>query len=167
MFWAKTKIFFFENTQSTFEKGSLSSQPENDENFHDAYLKTSEHSSNDHPVILMYKMCGSDQLYSDTECSIQNVNLNGIEKVFKLVEIKISEIESLTKESEISKIKRNNSYYSKPKNVYTNNQQRNYKGWNGFGYRYGKRNYNKLVKSKVLKKMTFVPASSENTNEIL
>ena len=44
----------------------------------------------------MYKMNGSDKLYSNTEFPSQNVNMNKIEKVFKLVEVELSEIENLT-----------------------------------------------------------------------
>ncbi|MFS7934354.1 hypothetical protein Hanom_Chr05g00390621 [Helianthus anomalus] len=58
----------FENNQPKFDKESSSSQPESDESFHDNYLGKSGNSSNDDPNILMYKMCGSDQLYSDSEC---------------------------------------------------------------------------------------------------
>ncbi|MFS7934351.1 hypothetical protein Hanom_Chr05g00390591 [Helianthus anomalus] len=58
----------FENNQPKFDKESSSPQPKSDQSFHDNYLRKSGNSSNDDPNILMYKMCGSHQLYSDSEC---------------------------------------------------------------------------------------------------
>ncbi|XP_035830911.1 uncharacterized protein LOC118480265 [Helianthus annuus] len=42
-------------------------------------------------------MCGSDKLYSDNEFPIENVNVNKLKQVFKLVEIEVSEIEGFEK----------------------------------------------------------------------
>ncbi|MFS7905281.1 hypothetical protein Hanom_Chr01g00045841 [Helianthus anomalus] len=84
MFWVKKRIKIF------LRKLNQSVKKEVD------YLKTSENSLIDDPTILMYKMCGSDQLHSDSEFLIQNVNMDRVEKVFQLLEIEISEIESLT-----------------------------------------------------------------------
>ena len=39
----------------------------------------------------MYKMSGSDKLYSDFDFPIENVNVDKIKNVFKLIEINVSE----------------------------------------------------------------------------
>ncbi|MFS7969587.1 hypothetical protein Hanom_Chr09g00810971 [Helianthus anomalus] len=64
----------------------------------------------------MYKMKGSDKLYSDEEFLIQNMNLNKIEKVFKLVEVKLSEIDNLSTTQRFFNFKKDKSYSSKLKN---------------------------------------------------
>ncbi|MFS8001922.1 hypothetical protein Hanom_Chr13g01195981 [Helianthus anomalus] len=68
--------------------------------------------------MIMYKMFGSDKLYSDDEFPIQNVNLKKLEKVFKLVEIEVSEIENLASTGRYLNFKKDLSYYSKPRNSY-------------------------------------------------
>ncbi|MFS7946881.1 hypothetical protein Hanom_Chr06g00541561 [Helianthus anomalus] len=45
--------------------------------------------------MLAYQMVGSNKLFSDIEFPIQNVTVEKIEKVFKLVEIEMSEVENL------------------------------------------------------------------------
>ncbi|MFS7948751.1 hypothetical protein Hanom_Chr06g00563551 [Helianthus anomalus] len=55
----------------------------------------SKNNSNDEPTLVMYKMCGSDKLYSDSEFPIENVNVDKLKKVFKLVEIDVSEMKGL------------------------------------------------------------------------
>ncbi|MFS7953258.1 hypothetical protein Hanom_Chr07g00616431 [Helianthus anomalus] len=54
---------------------------ESEECFHKNYLKNSKSDSqkNDDPIMMMYKMVGSDKLFSHDEFSIQNVNLDKLE----------------------------------------------------------------------------------------
>ncbi|MFS7904731.1 hypothetical protein Hanom_Chr01g00039491 [Helianthus anomalus] len=96
----------YESCKSKFEKGSSSSQYKSDESFHKNYIPKSVSSLKDDPKLVMYKMNGSDKLYSDEEFLIHNVNLNKVEKVFKLVEVEISEIEICQKIKDFSNFKR-------------------------------------------------------------
>ncbi|MFS7986256.1 hypothetical protein Hanom_Chr11g01008191 [Helianthus anomalus] len=75
-------------------KGKSESQDENEGNFHDEYLKKtkSEKNLNDDSKGLVYTMIGSDKLFLDVVFPIQNVILEKIDKVFKMVEIEKSEI---------------------------------------------------------------------------
>ncbi|MFS7995632.1 hypothetical protein Hanom_Chr12g01120211 [Helianthus anomalus] len=83
----------------------------------------------------MYKMNGSDKLYSDEEFLIQNVNLNKFETIFMLVEVDISEIDNLSTTEIFLNFKKDKSYYSKPKNSYSKYQNRNFNnGRNETGY---------------------------------
>ncbi|KAJ0520515.1 hypothetical protein HanIR_Chr10g0460271 [Helianthus annuus] len=70
------------------------SHDENEESFHESYLKNSksEKNANDDSIGLAYYMIGSDKLISDIEVPIQNVIPDKIDKVFKLVEIEKFEI---------------------------------------------------------------------------
>ncbi|MFS7888859.1 hypothetical protein Hanom_Chr00s000002g01600011 [Helianthus anomalus] len=58
----------------------------------------------------MYKMCCSDKLYSDDEFPIENVNVDKLKQVFKLVEIDVSEIEGLKRSKRMLNFERDKSY---------------------------------------------------------
>ncbi|MFS7905570.1 hypothetical protein Hanom_Chr01g00049221 [Helianthus anomalus] len=62
----------------------------------------------------MYKMNGPDKLYSDTEFPIENVNADKLKKVFKLVEIDVSEVMGLTSSKRLLNFEHDKSYYKKP-----------------------------------------------------
>ncbi|KAM0007299.1 hypothetical protein Hdeb2414_s0145g00813001 [Helianthus debilis subsp. tardiflorus] len=81
--------------------GKSESHDENEESFHKNYLKNSksEKNSNDDPIGLAYTMIGLDKLFSDIEFPIQNVILDKIDKVFKLVEIEKSDIAKFARKS--------------------------------------------------------------------
>ncbi|MFS7919800.1 hypothetical protein Hanom_Chr03g00216911 [Helianthus anomalus] len=61
----------------------------------------SDTKTNDDPITLAYYMAGSDKLLSDDEFSIQNVIVEKIEKVFKLVEMINWNLKNLPKKQEI------------------------------------------------------------------
>ncbi|MFS7967581.1 hypothetical protein Hanom_Chr09g00787401 [Helianthus anomalus] len=69
---------------------------EDEECFTNNYIPKSKNNLSDEPALVMYPMCGSDKLYSDKKFPIQNVNMDKIEKVFKLVEVDVSEVENLS-----------------------------------------------------------------------
>ncbi|MFS8025800.1 hypothetical protein Hanom_Chr16g01479401 [Helianthus anomalus] len=75
--------------------------------------------------MIMYKMFGSDKLFLNDEFLIQNVNLKKLVKVFKLVEIQVYEIENLASTARYLNLKKDKSYYTKPRN--SNFQKRNFK----------------------------------------
>ncbi|XP_035832028.1 uncharacterized protein LOC118481047 [Helianthus annuus] len=68
------------------------SDSENEGNFLDRYVPKSEKSTNDDPIMVVYTMVGTEKLYSDFEYPLQNVKIENVEKVFKLVELNINEI---------------------------------------------------------------------------
>ncbi|MFS7978493.1 hypothetical protein Hanom_Chr10g00916151 [Helianthus anomalus] len=72
------------------------------------YIPKSVSSLNDDLNMVMYKMNGSDKLCSAKEFPTQNVNLNRVEKVFKLVEVEISEIEICQKNKDFQTSKKIN-----------------------------------------------------------
>ncbi|KAF5790764.1 putative transcription factor interactor and regulator CCHC(Zn) family [Helianthus annuus] len=80
--------------EESVDAGKTESQVENEGNFHDEYLKdtTSEKNLNDDSKGLVYTMIGSDKLFLDVVFPIQNVILEKIDKVFKMVEIQKSEM---------------------------------------------------------------------------
>ncbi|MFS7936579.1 hypothetical protein Hanom_Chr05g00417221 [Helianthus anomalus] len=63
----------------------------------------------------MYEMSGSDKLYLDTEFSIENMNVDKLKKVFKLVEIDVFEVKGLTSSKRFLNFQRDKSYYKKNK----------------------------------------------------
>ncbi|MFS7947373.1 hypothetical protein Hanom_Chr06g00547531 [Helianthus anomalus] len=71
---------------------------EDDDCFLNNYIPKSKSKNNlkDEPTLVMYKMNGSDKLYSDEEFPIENVNVDKLERVFKLVEIDLSEVNRLS-----------------------------------------------------------------------
>ena len=78
------------------------SDSEDEGNFLDRYVPKSEKSTNDDPIMVVYTMVGTDKLYSDFEYPLQNVKIENVEKVFKLIEMNINEVN-------------NNEFFSKPK----------------------------------------------------
>ncbi|KAJ0458571.1 hypothetical protein HanRHA438_Chr15g0735231 [Helianthus annuus] len=76
---------------------SDSDTTEEDACFLDKYIpkQKSKNNLNDEPNLVMYKMLGSDKLYSDSEFLLENVNASKLTNVFKMVEIKLSEVKSL------------------------------------------------------------------------
>ncbi|MFS8002463.1 hypothetical protein Hanom_Chr13g01202361 [Helianthus anomalus] len=67
-----------------------------DGNFLDKFISKSEKIVNDDSIIVVYTMIGTDKLYSDFEYPIQNANMQNVVKVFKLVEIDVSEVNNNT-----------------------------------------------------------------------
>ncbi|MFS7979290.1 hypothetical protein Hanom_Chr10g00925611 [Helianthus anomalus] len=49
----------------------------------------SHNNLNDEPTLFMYKMNGSDKLYSDTEFPIENVNVDKLKKVLMFLKSKV------------------------------------------------------------------------------
>ncbi|MFS8034355.1 hypothetical protein Hanom_Chr17g01580191 [Helianthus anomalus] len=91
----------------------------------------------------MYKMNGSDKLYSDSELLMENVNVDKLKKVFKLVEIDVYEVKGLTSSKRFLNFERDNTYYMKPvvpPLFNKNNQNRSSGGYQG-GKNYPKRNF--------------------------
>ncbi|MFS7945146.1 hypothetical protein Hanom_Chr06g00520711 [Helianthus anomalus] len=80
--------------EESVDTGKSESQDEDEGNFHDGYLKNtkSEKNLNDDSKGLVYTMIGSDKLFLDVVFPIQNVILEKVDKVFKMVEIEKSEI---------------------------------------------------------------------------
>ncbi|XP_022019111.1 uncharacterized protein LOC110919139 [Helianthus annuus] len=72
-----------ENSNSDFE---------DEGNFLDKFIPNSDKVVNDDSIIVVYTMTGTDKLYSDFEYPIQNARMENVEKVFKLVQIDISEV---------------------------------------------------------------------------
>ncbi|XP_035844472.1 uncharacterized protein LOC118491109 [Helianthus annuus] len=78
-------------------------------------------------------MSGSDKLYWDLEFPLENVNVDKLKQVFKLVEIEVSGIEGLKSSKRLLNFEKDKSYYKKysvPPRFNSNNQNR----WSG-GYR--------------------------------
>ncbi|MFS7929147.1 putative transcription factor interactor and regulator CCHC(Zn) family [Helianthus anomalus] len=72
------------------------SDSKDDGNFLDKFISKSDRVVNDDSIIVVYTMTGTDKLYSDFEYQIQNARLENVEKVFKLVEIDILEVNNNT-----------------------------------------------------------------------
>ncbi|XP_021979395.1 kinesin-1 heavy chain-like [Helianthus annuus] len=116
-------------------------------------LKSQDNLS-DESTLVMYKMNGPDKLYSDTEFLIENVNVDKLKKVFKLVEVK-----ELTSSKRFLNLERDKSYYKKPvvpPRFNRNNQNRWSGGYQG-GKNYPKRNFQQ---QKFVEKKVFVKSSS-------
>ncbi|MFS7945229.1 hypothetical protein Hanom_Chr06g00521741 [Helianthus anomalus] len=142
-------------------KSDSDSTIEDDECFLNNYIPKSKSQNNldDEPTLVMYKMNGSDKLYSDNEFPIENVNVDKLKKFFKLVEIDVSEIEGLSSSKRFLIFQHDKSYYSKPSappRFHKNNQNR------GFGGHHGGKNYQRknFQKTKFVEKKTFVKSSS-------
>ncbi|XP_021971805.1 uncharacterized protein LOC110866970 [Helianthus annuus] len=69
------------------------SDTKEDGNFLDRFIPKSDKVANDYSIIVVYTMIGTGKLYSDFEYPLQNARIENFEKVFKLVEIDISEKE--------------------------------------------------------------------------
>ncbi|MFS7893757.1 hypothetical protein Hanom_Chr00s001102g01673851 [Helianthus anomalus] len=112
----------------------------------------------------MYKMNGSDKLYSDKEFPIENINVDKVKNIFKLVEIDVSEVEGLSSSMRFSNFQHDKAYYNKPSvppRFHNNNQN------GGFGVHQGGMNYQKenFQKLKFVKRTTFVKSSSSMTEQ--
>ncbi|MFS8002156.1 hypothetical protein Hanom_Chr13g01198791 [Helianthus anomalus] len=95
----------------------------------------------------MYKMSSSDKLDSDIEFPLENVNVEKLKDVFKLVEIDVSEIEGLTSSKRLLNFEIDKYYYKKPavSPRFNNNNQNRMSG--------GKKNQKeKFSKQKVRRK---------------
>ncbi|MFS8034859.1 hypothetical protein Hanom_Chr17g01586121 [Helianthus anomalus] len=130
------KVFEEESQSDSAKNENSKSQFEDEETFHKNYLQNSKSDSrmNNDPIMMMYKMVRSDNLFSDDEFLVQNVYLEKLEKVFKLVEIEISEIKTLATDARILNFKREKSFYTKP--GYSHYQRKNFKNERaGLGYK--------------------------------
>ncbi|MFS7966479.1 hypothetical protein Hanom_Chr09g00774211 [Helianthus anomalus] len=116
------------------------SQDENEGSFHESYMKNSKSKkdANYDPKGLAYTMIGLDKLFSDNEFPIQNVIVDKIDKVFKLVEIENSEISKFVGKS-------NKNFYNKP-----GYKKKNMKA--GLGYKKKKNQKRRCEKSNFQKK---------------
>ncbi|MFS7911141.1 hypothetical protein Hanom_Chr02g00114541 [Helianthus anomalus] len=76
------------DSDSTKSTGSNECVEDND-CYLNNYLPKSKSKTNlkDEPTLVMYQVCGFNKLYSDVELPIQIVNVDKLEKVFKLVEL--------------------------------------------------------------------------------
>ncbi|MFS7904751.1 hypothetical protein Hanom_Chr01g00039701 [Helianthus anomalus] len=140
---------------------SDSDSTEEDECFLNNYIPKlkSQDNLSDEPTPVMYKMSVSNKLYSDIEFPIENVNVDKLKKVFKLVEINVSKVKGFTSSKRFLNFECYKSYYKKPvvpPRFNKNNQNR----WSG-GYQ-GDKNYPKrnFWKQKFVEKKTFVKSSS-------
>ncbi|MFS8025015.1 hypothetical protein Hanom_Chr16g01470051 [Helianthus anomalus] len=72
-------------------KSDSYSTNEDDDFFLNNYISKPKSQNNlkDEPTLVMYKINGSDNLYSDKYFPIENVNVDKLKKVFKLVKLKI------------------------------------------------------------------------------
>ncbi|MFS7967803.1 hypothetical protein Hanom_Chr09g00790031 [Helianthus anomalus] len=103
-----------ENVLKTNSNSIISN--EDDDCFLNNYLPKSKSKNNikDKPTIFMYQVCGSDKLYADEEFLIENVNVDKLEKIFKLVEINVSEVDRLSSSKRFVNFQKDRSYYNKP-----------------------------------------------------
>ncbi|MFS7948448.1 putative transcription factor interactor and regulator CCHC(Zn) family [Helianthus anomalus] len=84
--------------------------------FLDKYIpkQKSKNNLNEESNLVMYKMLGSDKLFLDSEFPIENVNLNKLTNVFKLVEVELSEVNNLSQTKRKMNFEKNKTYYKKP-----------------------------------------------------
>ncbi|KAJ0935828.1 hypothetical protein HanRHA438_Chr03g0123951 [Helianthus annuus] len=121
---------------------------EEDECFLDKYIPKpkSKNNLNEGPNVVMYKMLGSDKLFSDSEFPLENVNVNKLTNVFKLIEVDLSEVNSLNQTKRQMNFEKDKAYYKKPvvpPRFYNNNRNK----WSG-GYQGGKSYQKKNVQNK-------------------
>ncbi|MFS7953298.1 hypothetical protein Hanom_Chr07g00616871 [Helianthus anomalus] len=95
-------------------RSNSDSTDEDDDCFLNNYIPKPKSQINleDEPTLVMYKMNGSDKLYSDKEFPIENVNVDKLKKVFKLVEIDVSEVNGLLSLKRFLNFQRDKSYYN-------------------------------------------------------
>ncbi|KAJ0866669.1 hypothetical protein HanRHA438_Chr12g0554411 [Helianthus annuus] len=95
---------------------SESDTTEEDECFLDKYIpkSKSKNNLNEEPNLVMYKMLGSDKLYSDTDFPQENVNVAKLTNAFKLIEIDLSEVKSLNQTKRQMNFEKDKAYYKKP-----------------------------------------------------
>ncbi|KAJ0581525.1 hypothetical protein HanHA300_Chr04g0142031 [Helianthus annuus] len=107
---------------------------EEDGCFLDKYIpkQKSKNNLNEESNLVMYKMLGSDKLFSDSEFPIENVNLSKLTNVFKLVEVDLSEVNNLSQTKSKMSFEKEKDYNKKsvnPPRFYNNNRN----NWSG-GY---------------------------------
>ena len=75
---------------------------EEDGCFLDKYIpkQKSKNNLDEESNLVMYKMMGSDKLFSDSEFPIENVNMNKLTNVFKLVEVELSAVNTLSQKKD-------------------------------------------------------------------
>ncbi|MFS8019114.1 hypothetical protein Hanom_Chr15g01400021 [Helianthus anomalus] len=98
---------------------------EDEEYYFNNYIPKSKNNSDDDPTLVMYQMCGSDKVFLDEEFLIQNVNMDKIEKVYKLVEVDVSKVEILSNIKRLLNFKKDKAYYNKPRNPRFQNKNLN------------------------------------------
>ncbi|KAJ0480467.1 putative transcription factor interactor and regulator CCHC(Zn) family [Helianthus annuus] len=133
--------------EESVDTGKSESQDEDEGNLHDGNLKNtkSEKNLNDGSKGLVYTMIGSNKLFLDVVFPIQNVILEKVDKVFKMVEIEKSEISKFVGKSR-------KGSYNKP-----GFKKKNMKA--GLCYR-KKQNRNKNETPNYQAKMSFVQGDS-------
>ena len=130
---------------------------EEDGCFLDKYIPKQKSKSNlhDESDLVMYKMSGSDKLFSDSEFPLENVNLNKLAKVFKLIEVELSTVNT----QKVEKVHNRKTAY--PSRGYNNNNR----NWSG-GYQGGKSYQKRNVSNKrFVEKKKFVNSSSSLADE--
>ncbi|KAJ0864168.1 putative transcription factor interactor and regulator CCHC(Zn) family [Helianthus annuus] len=140
--------------EESVDTGKAESHDENEGSFHEEYLKNSKSKKNlnDDSKGLVYSMIVSDKLFLDIVFPIQNVILDKIDKVFKMVEIEKSEIPKVAG-------KCHKTFYNKP-----GYKKKNMKA--GLGYK-KKQNWKKNETPNYQEKMKFVHGtSSEEEKEL-
>ncbi|XP_022032228.1 uncharacterized protein LOC110933307 [Helianthus annuus] len=145
---------------------SDSDSTEDEECFLNNYIpkSKSQNNSNDGPTLVMYKMSGSDKLYLDLQFPLENVNVDKLKNVFKLVEIDVSEIEGLKSSKRQMNFEKDKSYYKKPvvpPRFNNNNQNR----WSG-GFQGGNNNQKRNFQNKkFMEKKVFVKSSGSHSKQ--
>ncbi|KAJ0751832.1 hypothetical protein HanPI659440_Chr09g0317381 [Helianthus annuus] len=155
-----------EIVKSIAESVLMFDSAEDDECFLDKYIpkQKSKNNLNDEPTLVMYKMSGSDKLFSDSEFPIENVNVNKLRNVFNLVEVELSEVNSLSQTKRKMNFEKDKAYYKKPvvPPRFFNNNRNN---WSG-GYQGGKSYQKRNVQNKnFAEKKVFVNSSSSLSDE--
>ncbi|KAF5804170.1 putative transcription factor interactor and regulator CCHC(Zn) family [Helianthus annuus] len=160
-----------DSVQTDIVKSMAESVLESDSNeddgcFLDKYIpkQKSKNNLNEEPNLVMYKMLGSDKLFSDTEFLIENVNVNKLKNVYKLIEVEMTEVKSLNQTKRQMNFEKDKSYCKKPviPPGFANNNRNN---WSG-GYQGGKSYQKKNVQNKkFVENKVFVNSSSSFSNE--
>ncbi|KAJ0441294.1 putative transcription factor interactor and regulator CCHC(Zn) family [Helianthus annuus] len=124
----------------------------------------SKNNLNEESNLVMYKMLGSDKLFSDSEFPIENVNMNKLTNVFKLVEVELSAVNNLSQKKSKMRFEKEKVYNKKsvnPPRFYNNNRNNQSGGYQG-GKSYQKRN---VPNKRFVEKKKFVNSSSSLADE--
>ncbi|MFS7976765.1 putative GAG-pre-integrase domain-containing protein [Helianthus anomalus] len=139
---------------------------EEDGCFLDKYIpkQKSKNNLNEESNLVMYNMLDSDKLLSDSEFLIENVNMNKLTNVFKLVEVELSEVNELSQTKRKMSFVKDKSYYKKPVNPprFYNNNRNNWSGGYQGAKSYQKRN---VPNKRFVEKKKFVNSSSSLADE--
>ncbi|MFS7962404.1 hypothetical protein Hanom_Chr08g00726251 [Helianthus anomalus] len=134
--------------------------------FLDKYIpkQKSKNNLNEESNLVMYKMMGSDKLFSDSEFPIENVNMNKLTNVFKLVEVELSAVNNLCQKKGKIKFEKEKVYNKKSANPprFYNNNRNNWSGGYQGGKPYQKRN---VPNKRFVEKKKFVNSSSSLADE--